>query len=187
MLTIANDYFVKIQKYFSTLSERNPISVSAFLFIFGTTGNVIIIIIITCNKDMRTIPNMYILNLAISDTFYLTTFLLETLLFKYLPALPGNEIVCTFYAFWGVMSVGLTAYSVAVLSIQRYRVTVNPLHVHVCSQPTWRGTGTIICGVWIVAALFAIPAAPLGHLCVNPYMILNTNYCYLLTIFKMLV
>jgi hypothetical protein len=36
-------------------------------FIFGTTANVILLIIITCNKDMRTVPNMYILNLAVSD------------------------------------------------------------------------------------------------------------------------
>ena len=40
-------------------------------FMFGTTGNVILIITITCNKDMRTVPNMYILNVAISDMIYL--------------------------------------------------------------------------------------------------------------------
>ena len=45
--------------------------VYALLFIFGTTGNVIFIIIITCSKDMRTVPNMYILNLAITDNIYL--------------------------------------------------------------------------------------------------------------------
>jgi len=46
--------------------------VVAVFFIFGTTGNVILIIIIINNKDMRTVPNMYILNLAISDVIILT-------------------------------------------------------------------------------------------------------------------
>jgi hypothetical protein len=36
---------------------------------------------------------------------------------------------------------------------------VNPLHAHASSQPTWRGTGATIGGLWIVSALFAIPAA----------------------------
>jgi Leucine-rich repeat (LRR) protein len=54
---------------------QNRISFIAFvqppghgvLFTFGATGNVIILIIVICNKDMRTVPNMYILNLAIKD------------------------------------------------------------------------------------------------------------------------
>jgi len=46
-------------------------------FIFGTTGNVILLITIICYKDMRTVPNMYILNLAISDTIYLTVLFSE--------------------------------------------------------------------------------------------------------------
>ena len=50
------------------------------------------------------------------------------------------------------------SFSVAVFSIQRYRVTVNPFHVRICSQATWRVTVATICGVWIVAALVAFPS-----------------------------
>ena len=52
--------------------NRYQIQVYAVPFIFGTTGNVILLIITICNKDMRTVPNMYILNLAVSDIIYLT-------------------------------------------------------------------------------------------------------------------
>jgi len=55
------------------------------------------------------------------------------------------------------MAVGLTAYSVAVFSFQRYRVSANPLKVRVSSQISRRVTAATICGVWIVAALFAVP------------------------------
>jgi gastrin-releasing peptide receptor len=57
------------------------------------------------------------------------------------------------------MSAGLVAYSIAVLSIQRYNVIVNPIQVRVSSHPKWRVTAASICGVWIAAALFAIPSA----------------------------
>jgi hypothetical protein len=76
-----------------------------------------------------------------------------------------GEIMCWFFPFCRRMSVGLSAYSVAVLSIQRYNVIVNPFHILVSSQPTWRGTVATICGVWIVAVLFAIPSALLQNLC----------------------
>jgi hypothetical protein len=55
---------VKKQGRFKTYVQS---SVYAVLFTFGATGNAIILIIIVCNKDMRTVPNMYILNLAIND------------------------------------------------------------------------------------------------------------------------
>jgi hypothetical protein len=85
------------------------------------------------------------------------------------------------------MSVGLTAYSVAVLSIQRYRVTVNPIHVHISSQPTWRGTGAIIFGVWIVAALFSIPAARSKISCSFSKMLWLTKYYNHYALFRLLV
>jgi hypothetical protein len=135
----------------------------AVFFTFGVTGNVILIMIITCNKDMRTVPNMYILNLAISDLLVLT--LIFSLGFKLAMHLTVTNFIIIFVVFLSRLSVGLSAYSVAVLSIQRYRVTVNPLHVRASSQPTWRATGATICGVWIVAALFALPSGVWVHLC----------------------
>jgi hypothetical protein len=161
--------------------------VSAVLFIFGTTGNVIIIIIIICNKDMRNVPNMYILNLAISDMIYLAELFLDTLRERISITWERGEIGCGVFAFWLRMSLGLTAYSVAVLSIQRYRVIVNPLHVHVSSQPTWRGTGAVICGVWIVAALFALPTTRAKYLCVESILLWRTSYYQHVTIFHLLV
>jgi netrin-G1 ligand/netrin-G3 ligand len=140
------------RKFNSSAVVQYVFPVSAVLFIFGTAGNVVLIIIATCNKDMRNVPNMYIINLAISDTIYLTAVFLDGLRDTISVTWLKGEIGCVFFAFFYRMSVGLTAYSIAVLSIQRYRVIVNPLHVHVSSQPTWRGTGAIICEVWIVAA-----------------------------------
>jgi hypothetical protein len=95
------------------IQYRLPIS--AILFIFGTTGNVIFMIIFSCNKDMRTFPNMYIFNLAISDIIYLKTVFSE--------AWPNSHrqlrgfIMCIFITFCYRMSVGLTEYSLTVLSI----------------------------------------------------------------------
>jgi hypothetical protein len=85
------------------------------------------------------------------------------------------------------MSVVLTAFSIAVLSFQRYRVTVYPLQVRVSSQPTWRATGAAICGVWIVAALFAIPSVRAKQFCRASVYLLFTKYYQRVFIFFFLV
>jgi hypothetical protein len=161
---------------FSISLRQYALPVSAVFFIFGTTGNIIIIMIITCNKDMRTVPNMYIFNLAISDIIYLTALFSETWANRIQDLWPSDYDPCTYIPFFRRLSVGLTAYSIAVLSVQRNRVTVNPLHVRVSSKPKWRATGAKICGVWIVAAFFAIPAARSKYLCVEPFLLWRTKY-----------
>jgi len=176
-----NEMLIKFDRYLSNYK----LPICAVFFIFGTTGNVIIIIIITCNKDMRTVPNMYILNLAISDIIYLTVLFFAVLTdsAKWL----RFDIMCIFLPFCFHMSISLTAYSIAVLGFQRYRVTVYPLQVRFSSQPTWRATGATICGVWIVAALFAIPSARKNYICGVSLFLWLTYYIQRVAVFRLLV
>jgi hypothetical protein len=167
--------------------QQYELPISAVFFIFGLTGNIIIIMIITCNKDMRTVSNMYIINLAISDIIYLTAVFSETLAYKIQVLWLSSYDPCTYISFFRRLSVGLPAYSIAVLSVQRYRVTVNPLHICVSSKPTWRATGAKICGVWIVAALVAIPAARSKYLCFVSFLLWRTKYYQHVAIFHLLV
>ena len=174
-------------KKFSSSLKQYELPVSAIFLIFGTTGNIIIIMIITCNKDMRTVPNMNILNLAISDIIYLTVLFSEICANRIHVLRLGGYILCAYFSFFRRLSVGLTAYSIAVLSVQRYRVTVYPLHVCFSSKPTWLATGATICGVWIVAALFAIPAARSKYLCDKSVFLWRTKYYQRVAIFQLLV
>jgi hypothetical protein len=163
---------------FYNFLDHYKLPITAVLFIFGTTGNVIIIIIITCNKEMRTVPNMYILNVAISDIIYLTVlFLLSSL----------TWINVQIWKLCFQMSVNLTAFSIAVLSFQRYRVTVYPLQVYASSQTKWRATGATICGVWIVAALFLIPLVRVNKFSGGSAYLWLTKYHQRVTIFHLLV
>jgi len=169
----------------SSFLDNYKLPISAVLFIFGTTGNVIIIIIITCNKDMRTVPNMYNLNLAISDIMYLSL-LLSSAVILHATSLP-LVISCFFFPFCLQMSVSLSAYSIAVLSIQRYREIVFPLEVHFSSQSKWRTTAATVCGVWIVAASFAVPSARTKYYCGTFVFAWLTKYYYRVVIFRLLV
>jgi Leucine-rich repeat (LRR) protein len=149
--------YMRLVKY-----VQGPIHI--VLFIFGATGNVILLVIIICNKEMRTVPNMYILNLALSDIIILTVNLPINHAYLMSGTWRHGLFLCKFFAFSRSLSVGLSAYSVAVLSIQRYNITVNPLYIRVFSPATCRVTVAAILGVWIVASLFALPSAFSMHL-----------------------
>jgi len=159
--------------------------VSAILFIFGTTANVILIIIIISNKDMRTVPNMYLLSLATSDIIYLTA--IFSIVWLDNVTWLRSDTVCTLLTFFNRMSVGLTVNFVTVLSIRVYKLTVNPFHVRVSSQPVWLSTVATIFVVWIVAAFFAIPAARSQYMCVNSILLWLINYYLYVLAFQILV
>jgi hypothetical protein len=171
----------------SSFLRQYEAPVYAVPFIFGTTGNVILIIIIIRNKDMRTVPNMYILNLAISDLTYLMVHFFEAFANTLFDTRLDGEIMCMFLQFCHRLSVGLTAYSVAVLSVYRYRVTVKPFRVRAPSKPTGHATVATVCGVWIVAALFAVPSALSKYLCYESMVLGQATYYLLVVIFELLV
>jgi hypothetical protein len=171
----------------SDFLEHYEVLAYAFPIIFGITGNIILIIIIICNKEMRTVPNMYILNMAISDMIYLMVLFSEACAnFISDTWLKGN-FVCKFFPFCRRLSVGLSAYSVVVLSFQRYRVTVDPFHIRVSSQPTWCGTVATICGMWTLAVLFAIPSALSGDICYKYYLDKRKIYYETVVVFELCV
>jgi len=63
--------------YVPSFLKQYEAPVYAVFYIFGTTSNVILLIIIIRNKGTRTVPNMYILNLATSDMIYLKVLFFE--------------------------------------------------------------------------------------------------------------
>jgi len=173
--------------FVSRFLKQYQVPLYVFPFIFGTTGNVVILTIILFNKDMRTVPNMLILNLSISDIIYLTVLFSEACANRISSTWLEGDILCTFLAFCRRLSVGLSAYSVAVYSIQRYRITVDSFRERVPPQTGYCVTVATICGVWIVAALFAVPSALSYYLCQEFVLSISKTYYQRVVIFELLV
>jgi len=136
---------------------------------------------------MRTVPNMFILNLATSDIIYLIILFFEACANGISDTWLHGEFICRFLPFCRRMSVGLSAYSVAVFSFQRYRITVSPFQVRVSSQAICRRTVATVCGVWIVAVLFAVPSAISNFQCHEFHKIERITYYQHVVIFELLV
>jgi hypothetical protein len=129
----------------------NAISVT-----FGMTSNTIILIIIRLNKDMRTLPNMYILNLATSDMILITLFVFVTSPDEVYANLYYPDIFRAFGTFFYCLSVSLSGFTLTLLNILRYRVTANPISVCFPPQMTWCAALAKVRKVWIAAFAFAL-------------------------------
>jgi len=85
------------------------------------------------------------------------------------------------------MSVGLSAYSAALYSFQRYSVTLGPTQFRDFSQPKQRSVVATFFGVWLVAALFAFPSTLTMNLCAQPSDVTIITYYQHVVIFELLV
>ncbi|PSN44465.1 hypothetical protein C0J52_10967 [Blattella germanica] len=131
------------------------------LFVFGAVGNVILLFITMSNREMRTEPNMYIFNLALCDLLSLSANLPISQVHWFIDTWEFGEFLCKFFMFCRRLTVGVSAYSVAILSIQRYHVTVNPIQnrVEQHCMAKWHVPLLNILAVWVLAAAFALPSA----------------------------
>ncbi|PSN48498.1 hypothetical protein C0J52_14075, partial [Blattella germanica] len=143
----------EIEKYFNFLKYGQS-TVYAILFLIGTIGNVTVIIIIACNKRMRTVSYAYILNLAVGDMFSLTMNLplYQAMVLSQHWIL--GEFLCKLAVFFRPLSIGVSGFSVTVLSVQRYYATQGSLRLSTRSTTIF-----IILAVWIIAICCALPSA----------------------------
>ncbi|XP_069696526.1 uncharacterized protein [Periplaneta americana] len=148
-------------RYENFLTYVQPV-IYILLFIFGAIGNVAVLIVIICNSEMYTVPNFYVLNLAVSDLILLT---MNTIL-SYINAESESwqlgEVCCKMFGFFRHSSIGVSAYLISVMSIQRYQVISRPLQNRRQSMTRIVTIATIL-GVWTICSLFAIPYALAMH------------------------
>ncbi|GFG34947.1 hypothetical protein Cfor_10662, partial [Coptotermes formosanus] len=171
----------ELEKHWNFL-KYGQTSVYAILFLIGTVGNTTLIIIIVCNKRMRTVSYAYILNLAVGDLLSLT---MNLPLYQAM-VLSQNwvlgEFLCKMAVFLRPLSIGVCGFSITVLSVQRYYATLGSLRLS-----TRLTTFKIILAVWIIAICCALPSSFSVH--VDHNMICtsdNIEYYRMIDLFHLL-
>ena len=157
-------------------------TVYAILFLIGTVGNTTLIIIIACNKRMRTVSYAYILNLAVGDLLSLTMNLpLYQAMVLSRHWLLG-KFLCKMAVFFRSLSIGICGFSVTVLSIQRYYATFGSFRFS-----TRLTTFKTILAVWIIAICCALPSSFSMHVDHNMMCTLdNIEYDRMVDLFHLL-
>jgi hypothetical protein len=92
------------------------------------------VILFARNKSLRSVPNTYIISLALGDLLVLL-FTVPFVSFIYvLDSWPFGTVICKFSEFVREVSVGVTVFTLTALSADRYMAIVSPL------PKVWNGT-----------------------------------------------
>ncbi len=145
--------------------ERDPLStvipmtiLYGLILVAGIIGNVSTCIVITRNKYMRTATNYYLFSLAVSDLLLLILGLPQEMymLWRPYPYVFG-EFFCVTRGLTSETSTNASVLTITAFTFERFLAICYPLRAHTMSK--LNRAVKIIVGIWILAALSAVPLA----------------------------
>ncbi|XP_069696520.1 uncharacterized protein [Periplaneta americana] len=182
------NYVEKRDVYYSIYNYVTYVEpvIHIILFIFGVIGNVGVLVVIICNSEMRTVPNVYIMNLAVSDLLLLTI----NTVFPYSNNVSDSwkfrDVLCQMFGFLRQSSIAVSPYLISVMSIQRYQIISKPLHNRRQAMTRIITIATIL-GIWTICSLFAIPHTLAMHFKGVCSVRLSLKYYQKVVVFELLV
>ncbi|XP_045206566.1 cholecystokinin receptor-like [Mercenaria mercenaria] len=139
------------------ISLKIAIGIYSTIFILAVVGNSLVILTLVQNKRMRTVTNVFLLNLAISDLL-LAVFCMP---FTLVPIMIRNFIfgpfMCITIRYAQGVSVGASCFTLVAISLERYFAICRPLHSR--RWQTLSHAYKVIAVCWTIALIIVIPIA----------------------------
>lgn len=133
------------------------------VFFVGLLGNGTLVFIFIRNRFMRSIPNTYIMSLAIGDFLVIVGTVPFISTIYTFDSWPYGSFICKLSEFLKDVSSGVTVLTLTLLSIDRYIAIVKPLHKLTGHNGKTLTLMLALC-VWVIAIAIAIPGAHFSFL-----------------------
>ncbi|KAL1122055.1 hypothetical protein AAG570_003461 [Ranatra chinensis] len=150
--------------------------VFAVIFIVGVLGNGTLVLIFAKHRNMRNVPNTYILSLALGDLLVIVTCVPFTSTLYTIDSWPYGDSICKLSEVTKDVSIGVSVFTLTALSAERYCAIVNPIRRHISTKPL---TTFVAIAIWLLSSLLALPAALFSN--VQTASVNNNStilYCY---------
>ncbi|XP_077985381.1 kappa-type opioid receptor-like [Glandiceps talaboti] len=132
------------------------------VFVIGCLGNVLTIFVILRIKEMRTVTNYFLVNLAVADLFFLFMVVPPKFLKHVVSSihLEHNENLfgeagCKLFSYSPRVAQGVSCFIILTLTIERYFAVCWPLKYRMIR--TKRKAVFVGVGLWMFAGVFALP------------------------------
>lgn len=124
------------------------------VFVVGLLGNTLSIYVVARYAKMKTVTNIYILNLALADELYILgiPFLGTQSVLSYWPY---GEFLCKVYMTADAMSQFTSTFCLTMMSIDRYLAVVHPMRSGKWRRPRVAKVFNVM--VWVVSFLVMLP------------------------------
>ncbi|XP_061579346.1 cholecystokinin receptor [Cololabis saira] len=134
----------------------------ALIFFLSVFGNLLIIVVLTVNKRMRTVTNTFLLSLAVSDLTMAIICMPFTLIPSILKDFIFGATMCKIVSYLMGISVSISTFSLVAIAIERYSAICNPLKSRVWQ--TRSHAYRVIAATWVLAFVIMIPYPIISHL-----------------------
>ncbi|XP_055617474.1 dopamine D2-like receptor isoform X2 [Toxorhynchites rutilus septentrionalis] len=111
----------------STFQNNLIIPLYVIIFLLSVVGNLLVILTLAQNKRMRTVTNVYLLNLAISDLLLGVFCMPFTLVGQVLRKFIFGSIMCKLIPYFQAVSVSVAVWTLVAISLERYFAICRPL------------------------------------------------------------
>nr|WAU40812.1 LPXRFa-R [Scomber japonicus]BDQ32222.1 LPXRFamide peptide receptor [Scomber japonicus] len=152
-----------------------------FIFLLCMVGNILVCLIVLGNRRMRTVTNLFILNLAISDLLVGIFCIPTTLVDNLITGWPFSNTVCKMSGFVQGVSVSASVFTLVAIAVERFRCIVYPLQ----PKPTILVAKAAIVLIWVLAVVIMCPAAVALTVEKVPfhYMVYNGDFNHTYTLY----
>ncbi|KAM9828178.1 neuropeptides B/W receptor type 2-like [Syngnathus typhle] len=159
--TLASDFH-----FYADIYVILPIIYSVICAV-GLTGNTAVIYVILKAPKMKTVTNMFILNLAIADdlfTLVLPISIAEHLLHYW----PFGEVLCKIILSIDHYNIFSSIYFLTVMSVDRYLVVLATVRSKRMPYRTYRAAKIISLCVWVLVILIVVPFSIFAGVYIDP-------------------
>ncbi|XP_074398207.1 neuropeptide FF receptor 2-like isoform X2 [Zonotrichia albicollis] len=130
------------------------------IFLLCMVGNGGVCFIVLWSRHMRTVTNLFILNLAVSDLLVGLFCMPTTLLDNIIAGWPFGSLVCKMSGMVQGISVSASVFTLVAIAVDRFRCIVHPLK----PKPTVPAAVAAIAVIWALAVAIMCPSAALLRL-----------------------
>ncbi|KAG7199190.1 hypothetical protein KM043_018065 [Ampulex compressa] len=125
----------------------------ANIFVLGVVGNVLVCFVVARNRQMQTVTNLFITNLALSDILLCVLAVPFTPLYTFLGGWVFGRVLCHLVPYAQGVSVYISTLTLTGIAVDRFLVIIYPFH------PRMRigACVTIIVAIWMAALLVTLP------------------------------
>nr|XP_030128021.3 neuropeptide FF receptor 2 [Taeniopygia guttata]XP_030128022.3 neuropeptide FF receptor 2 [Taeniopygia guttata]XP_041571982.1 neuropeptide FF receptor 2 [Taeniopygia guttata]XP_041571983.1 neuropeptide FF receptor 2 [Taeniopygia guttata]XP_041571984.1 neuropeptide FF receptor 2 [Taeniopygia guttata]XP_041571985.1 neuropeptide FF receptor 2 [Taeniopygia guttata] len=127
------------------------------IFLLCMVGNGGVCCIVLWNKRMRTVTNLFILNLAVSDLLVGLFCMPTTLLDNIIAGWPFGSLVCKMSGMVQGISVSASVFTLVAIAVDRFRCIVHPFK----QKLTIPAAVATIAVIWVLAVAIMCPSAVL--------------------------
>lgn len=125
------------------------------IILFGVTGNSLVIYVVYKFKNLRTVTNFFIVNLAVADLLVNTLCLPFTLVYTLYDEWMFGQVLCFMLPFAQGMTVHVSTMTLNIIALDRHRSIVQ----HMETKMSKDLCAAVIVFSWTISALLASPLA----------------------------